>query len=141
MDEANAWIKQSGLSSPLELVIEFAPDVKGTARVKLFEGDKEGTVIAVDRERGLISVDRTRSGNSSFHSKFPRVVSAPYTKADGSVKLHILVDACSVEVFANDGAQALTSLIFPSKTARAMELFEPGGRIATITAWRLTAIW
>jgi fructan beta-fructosidase len=144
IEAANAWIKRNGLGSgPLELVIEFAPATKGTAGVKLFKDANEETVLAVDRDQGRISIDRTRSGNVAFHAKFPGVSSAPYAKFDGRVKLHIFVDACSVEVFVNDGEHALTSLAFPSRTGRAMELFGPneGATISTFDVWPLASCW
>jgi fructan beta-fructosidase len=144
VEEANAWIKRTGIGSgPQEMVIEFAPAAKGTAGVKLFKDDKEETIIRVEREHGRIAVDRTRSGNVAFHPKFPGVSSAPITRADGRVKLHVFVDACSVEVFVNDGEQVLTSLVFPSRTGSAVELFGPN-EAATVTAfdvWTLASCW
>jgi fructan beta-fructosidase len=144
IEEANAWIKRNGPGGgPLELVIEFAPAPKGSAGVKFFNDAKEETVVGVDREQGRISIDRTRSGNVAFQSKFPRVASAPYARADGSAKLHIFVDACSIEVFVNDGEQVLTSLAFPSKTDYAVQLFGPheGAVVRVLDLWPLASCW
>jgi fructan beta-fructosidase len=142
--EANAWLARSGLrSGPLEMVLEFAPAAKGTAGVKLFKGGKEETVVGVDPGQGRASVDRTRSGNVGFHAKFSGVFSAPLAKPDGRVKLLVFVDACSVEVFVNDGQQVLTALAFPSRTARAVELFGPneGAMVSGIDVWPLASCW
>jgi fructan beta-fructosidase len=142
--EANAWIKRNSLGDgPLEMKIEFTPAAKGSAGVKLFKGKKEETVIELDRERGRIAIDRTRSGNAAFHAKFPSVASAPVAKADGRVRLHVFVDACSVEVFVNDGQPVLTALAFPSKTGRVVELFGPkeGATVAAFDVWPLASSW
>jgi fructan beta-fructosidase len=142
--EANAWIKRCDLGSgPLEMVIELAPAGKGTAGVKLFKGQKQETVVAVDHGQGRISIDRTRSGNMAFHEKFPGVSSAPLVKADGRVKLHVFVDACSVEVFVNDGEQVLTAIAFPSKSDQAVELFGPdeGPTVSALDVWPLASCW
>jgi fructan beta-fructosidase len=143
IEEANAWTKRGGLPCfPLEMAIEFAPATKGVAGVKFFKGEKEETVIAVDRDRGRISIDRTRSGNVAFHTKFPGTSSAPIAQANGRIKLHLFIDACSVEVFANDGEQVLTSLVFPSQTSRDLELFGPkGATISVLDVWRLASCW
>jgi fructan beta-fructosidase len=144
IEEANAWIKRSGLGSgPLEMVIEFAPAAKGTAGVKLFKDDKEETVVRVDQEEGRISIDRMRSGNVMFHVKFPGVSFASIAKGDGHVKLHVYVDACSIEVFVNDGEQVLTSLVFSSRTDRGLELFGPkeGAMVPAFEVWPLASCW
>jgi sucrose-6-phosphate hydrolase SacC (GH32 family) len=112
--------------------------------VKFFQGAKEETVVRVDRGRGRVTLDRTRSGNVAFHAKFAGVASAPLARPDGRVKLHVLVDACSVEVFVNDGEQALTSLVLPSKDSRGVELFGPaeeGKSVAALDVWALASSW
>jgi fructan beta-fructosidase len=144
VEEANAWIKQSGLGSgPLEMLIELAPAVKGTAGVKLFKSGKEETIVAVDREQGRIAINRTRSGNVAFHPKFSGISSAPVARADGRTRLHLFVDACSVEVFVNDGAHVLTALTFPSETSRTVELYGPneGGMVSAFEIWPLASCW
>ena len=144
IEEANAWIKQTGLGSgPMEMVIELASAAKGATGVKLFKDDKEETVVGVDREQGRISIDRTRSGNVAFHAKFPGVASTSIAIADGRVKLRLLVDTCSVEVFVNDGEQVLTSLVFPSKSGRGLELFGPndGAKVFALDVWPLASCW
>jgi fructan beta-fructosidase len=144
IEHTNAWIKRSGFASgPLEMVIEFALAAKGTAGVKLFKGTKEETVIEVDRERGRIAIDRTRSGNVAFHAKFPSVASASVGGTDGRVRLHVFVDACSVEVFVNDGETVLTALAFPSKAGRAVEVVGPneGATVSAFDMWQLASSW
>jgi fructan beta-fructosidase len=144
VEQAKTWIKQNDLQSgPLEMAIEFAPSVKGAAGVKLFKGAKEELVIAVDAEQGRISIDRTRPGNAAFHARFPGRASVPIAKADGRIKLRLFVDACSVEVFVNDGQQVLTSLAFPSRAARALDLFGPnnGETFSTLHVWTLASCW
>lgn len=144
IEEANAWIARNHVRScPLEMLLELAPTAKGAAGVKLFKGDKQETIIGVDRERGRISIDRTRSGKVAFHEKFSGVSSASFGKPDDRVKLHLYVDACSVEVFVNDGEKSLTSLVFPSATDRAIELFGPseGAAVSALDLWTLASCW
>ncbi len=144
VEEANAWIKRSSLGDgPMEMKIEFAPTAKGTTGVKLFKGKNEETVIELDRERERISIDRTHSGNVAFHARFPGVVAAPIAKAPGRTRLHIFVDACSIEVFVNDGEVVLTALAFPSRAGRAVELFGPneGAMVSVLDVWPLASCW
>ncbi|HWY30008.1 MAG TPA: GH32 C-terminal domain-containing protein [Candidatus Acidoferrum sp.] len=54
--------------------------------------------------------------------------------------LHVLVDACSVEVFVSNGEAVLTSLVFPSMDSRGMEFFGPSGaKIESLRLWNLKA--
>lgn len=75
---------------------------------------EQGTTISYDAGAGLLALDRSRSGETGFSSKFSlrHEVAVPMT--DGEVRLTVLVDNGSVEVFAQDGRAVLTDTIFPA---------------------------
>jgi sucrose-6-phosphate hydrolase SacC (GH32 family) len=58
---------------------------------------------------------------------------------DGMLRLHLLLDTSSVEVFAQDGETVLTSLILPSGRERAFELMSGGspGKVRGVEIWEL----
>ena len=87
-------------------------------------------------------MDRTHSGNVGFSDKFPARVSAPFD-AGSTLKLHILIDRSSVEVFAGDGQIALTNLVYPPKNATRIEFFSAEGKAGPVTAeaFALRSIW
>jgi len=142
--EANAWLKKNTIvGNQLELIVELDAAATGTTGLKVLKGAKEATVIGVDRERDHVFVDRTQSGDVNFHPKFSGVQDAPLAARDGKVKLHVFVDACSVEVFVNDGEILFTDLVFPSGDSRGVELFAsaPSVNIDSIEAWPLKSSW
>jgi sucrose-6-phosphate hydrolase SacC (GH32 family) len=142
--EANDWLARLQMrGDQLEFVVEFEPQNAGVEGVKVLKGSGEQTLIGVDRDRGTVFVDRTHSGNVSFHPKFPGVFEAPLPARDNSLQLHVFVDACSVEVFVNDGEQVFTTLVFPSGDSRGIELFGPdhGANIRALNLWTLKSIW
>ena len=144
VSEANAWLKERHVQGDqLELMVEFEPRSSGTEGVKVLKSDTEATVIGVDRQRGRAFVDRTQSGNVTFHQKFSGVYDAPLAVHDGRVKLHLFVDASSVEVFVNDGERVFTSLVYPSAASRGVELFGSmtSARITSLNVWTLKSIW
>lgn len=57
----------------------------------------------------------------------------------GTLRLQVLQDKSSVEVFVNGGAQVLTFLVYPSKEDHEVSLFAKGGNIQvnTLKAWQL----
>ncbi|MDQ2946332.1 MAG: GH32 C-terminal domain-containing protein, partial [Acidobacteriota bacterium] len=68
---------------------------------------------------------------------------APLPLPTGPLKMRILVDRSSVEVFAQDGRLAITNLIFPPGSSRSLELHVTGGRPGPVTAdaWTLKSIY
>jgi len=144
LSEANAWLKERHVEGDqLELMVEFEAQSSGTEGVKVVKGDREATVIGVDRQRGQAFVDRRQSGNVRFHQKFSGLYEAPLPVRDVRVKLHVFVDASSVEVFVNDGERVFTSLVFPSAASRGVEFFgsATSSKITALDVWTLKSIW
>ena len=98
-----------------------------------------GTVLSYNAATAELLLDRRRSGDTGFHGKFPSVESAPLVLEDGALKLHIVVDHCSVEVFAQDGKVVLTDLVFPAQGHAENRLTIEGGP-ATIRTLTVTAL-
>jgi sucrose-6-phosphate hydrolase SacC (GH32 family) len=142
--DANAWLAKNHIQGDqLEFEVEFDPLKAGVEGIKLLKGAVEETVIGVDRDKGTVFVDRTHSGNVSFNPKFSGKYDAPLAARDGKVKLHIFVDACSVEVFVNDGEKVFTVLIYPSASSHGVEFFGPeeGSKISSLNVWTLKSSW
>ncbi|MBT2534038.1 glycoside hydrolase family 32 protein [Arthrobacter sp. ISL-48] len=76
------------------------------------DGSK-GTILSYNTTSAQLILDRRQSGNTCFHGKFASVESAPVDLENGVLKLLIVVDHCSVEVFIQGGKVVLTDLIFP----------------------------
>ncbi|MFJ4266107.1 glycoside hydrolase family 32 protein [Paenarthrobacter nicotinovorans] len=87
----------------------------------------QGTVLSYAAGSGRLTLDRTRSGDTAFHEKFASAESSPVALEDGLLKLLVVVDQCSVEVFAQDGNVALTDLVFPNATSQENWLTAEGG--------------
>ena len=71
-------------------------------------------------------IDRTRAGNTGFSKEFASVSTAPYT-AGTSLKMHLLVDASSVELFVDDGSLVMTTIVFPTEKFNKLILYSKGG--------------
>jgi levanase/levanbiose-producing levanase len=73
----------------------------------------EGVILSYNATSGQLILDRRQSGNTCFHEKFSSAESAPLVLEDDVLKLQIVVDHCSLEVFAQGGKVVLTDLVFP----------------------------
>lgn len=111
-----------------EIVAEFQVhlpvDVFG---FRVHKSDSEQTTVGYKQKTNEIFVDRTRSGQVAFTDVFAALHSARLEPRDGIIRLHVFVDHCSVEVFANDGLLSLSDLIYPSEKGLGLELFSEGG--------------
>ncbi|HWJ28571.1 MAG TPA: GH32 C-terminal domain-containing protein, partial [Flavisolibacter sp.] len=83
------------------------------------------------------------TSNSLFNQHFAVKTTAPLQVEKGIIKLHILVDQSSVEVFANDGQRAMSVVTFPGDQQKGIELFAQGGQAHLISfkGWTMKSIW
>ena len=78
---------------------------------------KDGEYVTSIRYRpntSILKIDRTRSGSNADVVHTRSLLVRPQ---DGHIKLRILLDRCSVEVFVNDGEQAVTASIITRQSA------------------------
>jgi levanase len=112
----------------LEIRAELDPRAADRLGLKVRVGDGEETVIGYDAETEELYIDRTRSGDVGFSPSFPGVHRAPLPlDRHGDIKLRILVDWSSVEVFADRGQVTITDQVFPRPSSEQVQLFADGG--------------
>jgi sucrose-6-phosphate hydrolase SacC (GH32 family) len=88
------------------------------------EAASEETIVGIDHEKGQIFVDRTHSGRTDWAPEFAARISAPLKyPQDNSVRLEIVVDENSVEVFAENGETVLTNLVYPAGTSTGISFY------------------
>ena len=107
------------------IVVEFEAGTAARVGLEVRVGGSERTVIALDREAGTLSLDRTKSGLDA-HPRFAAVHTAPCDPT-GVLRLEVYVDTASVEVFARDGEVVLTDQVFPSPDSTGLAVFAEGG--------------
>jgi levanase len=120
--------------------VTFTPGTAAKAGITVLGNGSTSTVIGYDAATGELYVDRSNSGNTSFHPLFSSVDSAPVTPdADGNITLRIYVDRSSVEVFAQGGLRTITDQVFPAEGAGEVALFADGGT-AVLKSLTVTAL-
>jgi fructan beta-fructosidase len=76
-------------------------------------GDK--LVVGYDQTNNLYYIDRTQSGKTDFEPGFAKRHTAPRIVSNTPIKLTLIADAASVELFADDGLTVMTDVFFPKK--------------------------
>lgn len=69
--------------------------------------------IGFSHDEGCYFIDRRHAGLVEFHPAFPMRATAPRDDAGSAADLLLVLDRCSVELFADGGRTVLTSLVFP----------------------------
>lgn len=95
--------------------------------VNVRTGGGQYTQIGYDTNNNQLYIDRTHSGDVSFSQAFAETQTAPLTLQDGTLRLRILIDSSSVEVYGDQGEVALTDLVFPDASSSGVSLFADGG--------------
>ncbi len=127
---ARDWLAaQADLPELLEVDMAFA-GVTGTAPfdIRIATGPDERTTVSIDPGRQQLVVDRAHSGLTAFNPKFSLRHEAPLRVDDGRVRIRLLLDTSSLEVFAQRGETVMTELIFPHAGSRRLSIVSAGKR-------------
>jgi sucrose-6-phosphate hydrolase SacC (GH32 family) len=99
-----------------------------TLSLSVRKGGSEETIIRYAQSSGELSVDRNASGNISYDPAAGGVHVATFSPdANGVVRLRVLVDECSVEVYGGEGQAVISNLIFPDTASDGLALSTEGG--------------
>lgn len=122
-----------------EISAEWETKPAGAAQfgIALKNGRGQETVITLEPAAARMTLDRRRSGNTGFSRHFAAVHHAPITVKNGRTAVRILVDTCSVEVFAGGGRAVITDLVFPDDPYDRFTLFSRDGAapLVSLSAW------
>lgn len=116
----------------LDVTLRLDPDVRRCQAILRDDGQSVVTV-GWDAATQQVWLDRSASGIVDFHPDFAARHNAPFAPEDGILHLRMLVDANSIELFANQGEAAITDLIYPHDgNWRISLLAEGGGAVASL---------
>ncbi len=143
--DVNAKLAQSAVlkSHSFELKSQMDMGTATDAGWKLLSADGASyTLIGYDKQRGQVYFDRTHSGDVGFSKDFPARVEAPLS-LNGPLKLDVVVDRDSVEVFADGGLVTMTDLVFPAAKSGGAVFYSKGGKAGQVSAevMGLGSVW
>jgi fructan beta-fructosidase len=102
--------------------VELTPGSAAEAGIEL-----RGLRISYKAQSGTLTVDRSAAGSSGFSDKFSPYHQVRVPLVDGKLKLRILLDTSSVEVFAPESGTVITDLFLPDWTNTDASVFSEGG--------------
>jgi fructan beta-fructosidase len=110
--------------------------------ITLSNGVGEQLVIGYDKKDDSWYIDRTKSGISDFSNNFAKRMASKRIAHTSGTDITLVVDAASVELFADKGLTTMTSIFFPHQPYNKITMSAPGGFSASdITYSALKSIW
>ncbi|MGZ3755391.1 MAG: glycoside hydrolase family 32 protein [Mucilaginibacter sp.] len=104
------------------------------------EGDK--LLIGYDKQANQYFIDRTKSGLTDFSKEFAGRFTAPRFSLSKTTNLRLVVDAASVELFADEGLTTMTCIYFPRKPYNHLSITSADGwTINRITLKNYALAW
>ncbi|EON63098.1 hypothetical protein W97_02325 [Coniosporium apollinis CBS 100218] len=99
----------------------------GVFGIALRAGRGQETVVGYEFETARMYVDRRNSGSAFVTKAFPGMYYAPLTAGDDDrVRIRVLLDWSSVEVFGGLGESTITAQIFPDDEGTGITMFSTG---------------
>ena len=112
----------------LDMTVDIQPIGTDSYRCFRLHVAKNGECVTTIRYRpdqGTVKIDRSRSG---LHHDIVHTRSFFVRPRNGALRLRVILDRFSVEVFVNDGEQAASAVIYTRQEADAIS-FEAGGSV------------
>ena len=114
-----------------------------TFGLKFSNDVEEHFVIGFDSATNNYFMDRSKSGEVSFNEAFSEMIFAPISYASDKISLDIVLDKGSVELLADQGGLAMTSVFFSKKAYNKVELVVGAGELSNTSTRRylLASTW
>jgi beta-fructofuranosidase len=129
-----AWA-DTGLAAEVRLLLDADGARKFRVGVRVSADRGEQTSFVVDRDRGRVVCDRSLSGEGPAAGSVTE-----FDDPAGDLELRFFLDTISVELFVDDGAAAVTHLVYPADSSTGF-FVEPVGdgtlEILDLTIWPL----
>ena len=112
---AARWTQIEGIQGRmLDMTVDVAEGDYEKFCIRLADDGRFHTDVVFDPKESVLTFDRTYAGicRDTVTSRSMRVADR-----NGAIRLRIVLDRYSVEIFVNDGQQAMTSLIFTDQEA------------------------
>lgn len=132
-------LDKKSTAKEIELSIDLSKTTATDWGLILSNNKNEKLIIGYDIPTKRFYIDRTESGKIDFSKDFAVKQYAPRLSQSPILKIKVLVDVASVEVFADNGSTTLTSIFFPNEDFKTTEFFSKNGHtyLDKATVWQL----
>jgi fructan beta-fructosidase len=126
---------------PKQYILNFNPQNQDDYTITLANEGNEKLVIGFDKAENRYYIDRSKSGKTDFNNEFTKMAYAPRLSANAPTSLKLVVDASSIELFADDDLVVMTSVFFPNQLFDHLEVKAASISSKNIVLLPLKSIW
>jgi len=110
--------------------------------ITLSSDNGEKLEVGFDLSENAWYIDRTKAGESGFSKDFAKRISIPRIAQNSASDITLIIDAASIELFADKGLTTMTSIFFPQKPLDQISISSNDEFVADkITYTPLKSIW
>lgn len=120
-----AFIRDNLMFYSVELVVSIDESTKGKFGIALRDGLNH-TDLTYDPNTREFVFNRLNSGQTVNKPEFIDPQTVNIVPRDGKLRIHVLVDNSTVEIFINDGEYVLSNLIFPDEASNSLRIWSDG---------------
>ena len=123
----------------VDMEITLRPDSSGALyrkfAIRFAQNEEYHTALSFRPHEAILKVDRKFSGSrrAIIHQRRCKVEGSE----SGELKLRMILDRCSVEVFINDGIQVMTATLYTDMDAEGISFFADGKARMDIVKYNL----
>jgi fructan beta-fructosidase len=127
---------------PGQFLLKLYIDKVNDYSIILSNDEGEKLIIGYDNANKDYYIDRTKSGKIDFNTEFAKSAHAPRLTSVNSSNIELVVDASSIEVFADNGLSVMTSIFFPDQPFNHLQMqSNKAGTIRKVVLLPLKSIW
>lgn len=122
--------KLEGISGrEIDMTVEIDGNDCEDFTIKIAKNEEYETLINFDTKKNLVSFDRSYSARlcDALHKREMNV-----RNQNGKIKLRLIIDKYSVEIFVNDGEQVMTSTFYTDLDATDISFYAKGNATINI---------
>ena len=140
-EDAQALLSRRDWPETIEIDAELQLNGSQEFGFVLRKSDSYGTRVGYDATWSDVYIDRIHSGDVVVGPTFAARHEAPIAIEGGRLRLHILLDRSSVELFADDGLVTITDLIYPRSLDKGLAVYARGKppSVISMDIWTLKA--
>jgi fructan beta-fructosidase len=109
MTDLTDRLQASGAQFKLELHADSLKDFY----IRFFNSHEQQMILGYERSNNRWYIDRALSGKTDFNASFAKSFFAPKIAKGKALDLTVIMDASSMEVFADNGLTVMTAIFFP----------------------------
>jgi fructan beta-fructosidase len=121
------------LNGKLKLDLGLA---KSAMNITFENSEGNQLVIGYDEKNNNYFIDRSKSGDTSFEKGFAKKHLAPRISTSKILKLSLVLDETSVELFSDNGLTVMTDIFFPKSSWNTLKIrTSTGVKLNDISIW------